>query len=436
MTIIALAILLFVLSFQNCSEGSSPSLSDSPTTPLSLDQVVLPLEKSKNERFNIVWLEPQSINISVLGREGQATSEDLRKVLQTYKRMGIATLVVAYSEFLNQILFKSQKEWSYVSFNKNDKGEILTSTVHSKSSYNGLLKDGDFMDVLMMEAEALGLNVYLGLSRTGDLHLLGDIYHTVKGDPEAMVFPGYDVNARLNTALFYSKQVANELWSRYSGNPSFSGWYLTHETSCLDVGLNYYRPMAEYLKHISPKQKVMISPLSNAKSCFSTKSYLDLVEENKNLIDVYAYQDSIGAGSLYVNGIPQNLYSDAARIQRIVELMDGRLEELKLIHAQTGTQFWMNTEAWEMKGTSCPLGELEGDGSGNRYGCPYPGDWSRVSVQLKNWAEYTPHLMLNEGFSQFDFDIGLLSFSDPVNRHKAKAFTNQYLGYLLGKDSL
>jgi len=97
-----------MLFYQNCSEVSHSEFGDDgdSLSSIDLEQVILPLGKTQDKRFNIVWLEPQSINPSVVGREGQMSSSDLREILKAYKRIGITQVVVAYSEFLSQIRFK------------------------------------------------------------------------------------------------------------------------------------------------------------------------------------------------------------------------------------------------------------------------------------------------------------------------------------------
>jgi len=284
----------------------------------------------------------------------------------------------------------------------------------------------------MDEAARQSLQVLIGLSRTGDLYLLPDYENSLR--PGGVLrFPGRDMNSRFTAAEYYTKATAKDLYEQYGHSPAFAGWFLTHETDCLDVGMRYFQPMGQYLKGLSPGKKVGISPHAEGRVCFSNTpsgsiSYFGIVDANKAWIDTYAYQDSLGAASLtmadtyysayaaayygkifnifsttpYTGHLAVvNYFTDAARYQRIGELNStGRLLSLKQMHAQTGTWFWMNTVGWEMNGI-CPKGTpTPAPGNPNaRYGCAYAGPWSRLQVQLDTWNQYTPHLMLNEGFA-------------------------------------
>jgi hypothetical protein len=211
--------------------------------------------------------------------------------------------------------------------------------------------------------------------------------------------------------------MATDLNSQYGNRKSFEGWYLAHETNCLDVGANYFYPISAFLKTISNK-KVMISPTVDARMCFGG-SLLDFATNYKGLIDIYSYQDTVGAGTIHVNGYGAYYYSLAARNQRIYQLVNsGLLYSLKLIHAQTGTEFQINAEGWEMDGS---VG----------YGGAYAGDWSRIQTQLNAYSTYTENIMLNEGFLLFDFGLKTLSFeNDSKNYSSATKFTEDYINYL------
>lgn len=364
-------------------------------------------------RFHILWLEPLKLRatrgaVTTMG----VTSGELRAMVQNYKRLGFYTLVVAYTEYADYFMYKAGS-FSYYS---KDLGQTVKANDAARNY--GLLADGgDFLSVLMDEARLQNLKVILGLGRTGDLNLVIDMATKANGgtvsEPSGNTIS--DRVARVNQA---ARDLAHDLYVKFGGNPAFGGWYLSHETHCIDQGMRLYAPVATYLRSLTPAKDVMISPTPNATSCDSKKTLLQVVDENKNLVNIYAYQDAIGAGARFINGISSYQYTDSARAAAISDLIPV-FNNLKLIHAQTGTFFWVNTEAWRMDGPT--------------YGNSYPGAWSGVKTQMNQWAALSPYvgnLMLNEGFLMFDFGIEDAKLRDSASQQKAAQFTRDYLLYL------
>ncbi len=364
-------------------------------------------------RFHILWLEPLLLRATrgALNSMG-VTSNEVRLMVQKYKQLGFYTLVIAYTEYADYFMYRPGA-FSYYS---KDLQQNIDSAEPSRNL--GVLKDGgDFLSVFMDEAKNQQLNVILGLGRTGDLNLVIDMATKANGGSVAEP-SGNTIAERIARVNQASRDLAHDLYLKFANNPAFGGWYLAHETHCLDQGMALYKPVASYLKSLTPSKDIMISPPANATSCNVENSLLQIVEENKNLINIYAYQDAIGAGTRFINGISSYEFTDEARNNTTNELIP-IFNNLKLIHAQTGTFFWINTEAWRMDG---PV-----------YGNSYPGAWFNVQSQIDKWAALSPYkgnLMLNEGFLMFDFGIENAKLRSSSDQQKADQFTRDYMLYL------
>lgn len=414
-----------LMAFQNCGgfDGSRTDISshtssmvDQPNNTTATPLQTFSLNTAKT-RFNILFLEPGNLGM-LQQRPGSAT---IRAMIAKYQEIGIDTLFIAYSELFDCFYYNPSRSYSFFS---EGSGTTVNSLTAAKC---GTLSDNtNYLDVVMQETAARGMRVILGLTRAGDIYLTVDIHskNAIGLTQYVAEKPGHTVSERITRTVNANKAMAADLLGKYGAYSSFGGWYLTHETNCLDEGLAIYKPIAQYLKQISPSKSVVISPPADAAAkmvCTDrSKTYLQLVEENKNLIDVYLYQDAIGAGTY--NGAYH--YTDTARQQQM-DYLTGVFNELKLIHAQTGTWLWFNTEAWRMNGYC--------NGKYPEYGCSYSGTWTEVQKQMNKWASlslYKGNLMLNEGFLSLDFKIAGAGFADAAKRAKAQAFTNEYRAYL------
>lgn len=367
-----------------------------------------------NPRFNSLWLEPDSLSF---GRNGQITSADLRAMVREYKQMGIGTVVVAYTEHFDSFLFTPQQNYSFYSYSNN-----VTVSSMNPNQRRGLLSDGDFLGVLLDESSKQGMKVILGLSNGGDPHLTIDLYAKVKNGQTTYVpeTVGKTLNDRIMQATNIQVAVAKDLAAQYGSYSALQGWYIPHEESeCLDTGNNLYTGVATALKAATPGKIIMLSPTVDVKVCFNAQTYAQAVTASK--ADIIAYQDGLGSGYRRINGIGQNLYTEAARDARRTEITP-ILQGLKAAHGSAGAQFWINTELWRMDGT-CP--------SNGGYGCSFPGDWTSAKKQLFAWSAIAPgNLMMNEGFLNFDFGIERAKLSNSAHQALAGGYTTDYRTYL------
>ncbi len=397
---------------------STRGLQNQRVAPRPLTKTEKEEEAANNGPFEVVWIEPHNLNQNVTPRTGAVTTSDVRQVVQFYKQKGIHTIVVAYAEYLDCFLYTPQKDFSFYSYNT---GKTINSK--DKNHFCKLVSDGDFFTVLLDEASKQNMKVIIGLSRGGDLALLEDIDAKIRTNSTLHIpeTSGKTINDRISQTYNVSIAVAEDLYAQYGSYPAFYGWYIAHETDCLDIGNNIYIPIADSLKEITPQKKVMISPTADAKICYNNQSYEQAI--NLSEVDIYAYQDTIGSGYRRIDNIGDNFYTEASRNIRIRELED-LFKKLKSAHDNTNTDYWINVEAWRMDGT-CPVN--------NGYGCNFPGDWTSVVKQITAWEKSSVRpdaLMLNEGLTQFDFGIKNMTVMDAANRVRAEVFTRNYLEYI------
>lgn len=435
---------LGILEFILCCGMLSPVFG--LTIGQNADQYKENFSPKTRSHFESIWLEPAALS----QRKGTVGSQNIDKMFDRFKQYGIKKIVVAYSHLNNAFLYQPRDVYSFTAYTVGAPGNFTSGIVNSWESKNlsPTLGDKYIINAIMESAKKYGMTVYLGLSQTGDTYYLNDTENLVRGNIDGMMIkpnsvPYFD---RYRQNINASISIAHDLYKQFeSYGPTLEGWYLPQETSCLDIGLDYYyRPVATSLKQSYPDKKIMVSPAANPRVCFAQEgplgyeTYLRLVGEtvtvgarNLKLIDVYNYQDGLGAGSFVENNGVKNYYDDAHRLSRMLQLYP-RFQQLKLVHAQAGTEFWINTEVWEMDGTCTD----RSDG----YCKPYTGTFfsddpnvfDRGYNQLLNYAgRFGCTLMLNEGFSSFNHEFfGLTPLADPKAQTTSLEFTLKYEAYL------
>lgn len=396
--------------------NSSLPASTSGTVTTSTTSTTSEISTSPS-KFKTIWIEPLQL---VMTRKGQATVEDVKNLVKEYKKLGFERIIIAYTlDFNDRFLYKPTFNWSFESYKATSSPRQVIST--DPMNYNQLLNDGDFIQAILSEADTQNIEVYLGLSRTGDLYLLNDIENKLKGHPASSLTvwekPGQTVTDRLTGAINASTNVAKDLLSLYNTHTSFKGIYLPHEVSCIDIGNNYFQYASAAIKKLDPTKKIIISPTMDSKVCFNTSTY------DKEIIasgaDEILYQDTIGAGTLNINGFSDYLYNDSARDQRILSGKE-LLKNLKAFHDKTNVIFSINTEAWRMDGLCRPI----------RYGCAFPTSMESLIKQITPWLDITKNLMLNEGLLMFDFNINNLKSTDARILANSEKFTQDYKTFL------
>jgi|GEM_PF-1696163 len=272
--------------------------------------------------FQAGWLDLLGLLRSVYPRNRDATEEELRAVVDSMHRLGMRMAMVTYVEFQGHFFYPSA-----IRFHDRDMGK---ETAGSWLAY-------DAVEAILSQADRHGMHVVLGLGRGGDMGLTGEGI----GNPE-----------RLQASIAIGRQVAEELWARYGRHPSLYGWYLTHETNDLVSAAAYYDPLADLCHALAPDKPVMVAPAGTPIG--------DSAVIRRSHVDVFAYQDAVGAG--YMPGV--YTYDPERRLATLEELYtdyQGR-------HQGTGKHLWTDLEIWEM--------------AGPEYRDPYPPAWSRVARQL------------------------------------------------------
>jgi len=254
-----------------------------------------------------------------------------------------------------------------------------------------------------------------------------DLYSNVKNGSTQYVPQtlGHTLNDRISQSTMVATEVAKDLQAQYGSYSALTGWYVPHEESaCLDTGNNIYTAIGNALHTATPGKLVMISPTADVKVCFNNQTYAQALTASK--ADIVAYQDGLGAGYGFLNGLGHYFYTDSARDQRIAGITQA-LKDLKAAHATAGIQFWINTELWRMDG-SCP--------SNGGYGCAFPAAWASAKKQLASWSAFASDLMMNEGFLNLDFGIPEAKLSNAANQSIAANFTSDYQHYLTSSEAL
>jgi hypothetical protein len=275
------------------AEGGWPLTVVASTTP------ALPM-------FQGGWIEPLALAGGVYGREQDMTEQELREVIDAVHRLGMNTLIITYVEYMGYFYYPSKLRF----YDRDLKREV------SKQRF-----DFDVVGTILSQAERNGMHVFVGLSRAGDLNLLWEFDQ-----------PGWDQRLRYN--LDVGRRMAHELWQRYGRYRSFYGWYLTHEMNDLARASAYYDLMADICHGFSPDKPVMVAPAGTPK--------IDRATLEKSRIDIFCYQDAVGAGY-----VPYEYTYDPGKRLAQLDLVYSWYEKL---HAGSGKHLWADLEVWERAG--------------------------------------------------------------------------------------
>jgi hypothetical protein len=187
------------------------------------------------------------------------------------------------------------------------------------------------------------------------------------------------------------------LWERYGHHRSLYGWYLTHEMNDLGRASAYYDPVAAYCRSLSPDMPVMCAPAGTP--------IIDKEALRRSKVDIFAYQDSAGAGY-----VPYRYTYDPENRIRMLDQVFGSYRKL---HEGTEKHLWADLEIWEMDGSA-------------GYAKAYPPPFSRVKRQIETEAKYVEMLTAYE----------VLGFLEPprsgwrLKDRRAAALYRDYAAYL------
>jgi hypothetical protein len=233
----------------------------------------------------------------------------------------------------------------------------------------------DAVLVSLQRAQAKGIKVWLGLNWTDDW------------------WNNYANNQTWLTNEFnLSKQVAQELWNRYSSySSSIAGFYLTMEVDNVNFPdsttenrmITVYNDVATYI-HTNMGKPVMVAPFFNEASGRNASDYA--AQWGRIVagapLDVVALQDGIGVGH--------------ASVATIASWLSPMRTAIK--NARPATEFWSDLETCLTDFTAAPVSrviqQLEAEKayvdkfttfSFNHYDSPQQGH----TTQYNDWKAYT-----------------------------------------------
>ena len=140
-------------------------------------------------------------------------------------------------------------------------------------------------------------------------------------------------NGTWKEEIAINRRFMQEVKERYGSSPSFTGWYLTHETSHRRFHFReIYTELSEHAKTLTPDKPVLISPFYPSRKVYADEG-LDPGEFADNwrqmlqgitTIDFAAFQDGTAP----------------------IELLDQYLARAKEVMDELGIQLWSNVETF------------------------------------------------------------------------------------------
>jgi hypothetical protein len=301
-----------------CRVSGEEAYDASYTWPLE----VIACETRALPLLQIGWLDPGAIASMPPGADANRRAmneEDLRSAIDRYQELGIAGLIITYPEDIH-----------------SGGGLYYPTRVFAEQPSRAAF---DVVGTILNQASKNDQHVFVGLGRGPDLLL---------------TWTGFDDERRQQAALAHSMKMATELWVLYGHEPSFYGWYLTHEANDIaQASRAYYDPMADFLRTFEADKPVLISPAG------TPILSRDILARSK--VDIFAYQDAVGSG--YVP------YENTFDPERRIAMLEEVYSSYAAAHRDSGKHLWANLEIWQMDGPE--------------YGHSYPPKFQRVRRQLQ-----------------------------------------------------
>lgn len=304
------------------------------------------------------WFDPGAVLPSVYPANRPMNAQDVRSEVNAAHAVGVDTLIITYSEYV-----------------LNGWGSFYPSESFSSTA------SFDVVGTILDQASQNGQRVYVGLGRGNDLNLTWD---------------GFNDPARNAAALAHDTLVAGELWERYADEPSFYGWYIAHEAN--DIGpasTAYYNNVVDMLRGFEADKPVMISP--------SGTPIISPAILSNSKVDVFAYQDAVGAGY-----VPYVYTYDP---QQRIAMLHAAYASYAAAHSGTEKHLWTNLENWQMNGPN--------------YTNAYPADISRVLTQLDIEKNYVDVISSYEWFGFMEAPTSTVNMWG----QRAKNLYNGYRNY-------
>lgn len=373
-----------------------------------------PMAQVPPPAFHGVWLEPAALGFFAWPVPESA----LRQLVQWYHAHGMDLLLVAYVEFGGCLYYPSHLavQWTdYSSCQLNTQTYWYTCASPPKVVFplaNGgdrcpWVGTYDFVEVLLSEADRLGMKVMLGLGRSGDWAFalaLEDYYLFAKDAIPNQIDPVL-LNTRLGTIWTVSTAIAQDLWTRYKHHTALNGFIINHELTCYDVMRNLTDPVTTTVKQLtSPTLPVMVTPYS-VRTCIVPTSAIP-EQIRAGAVDIFLYQDAVGSSAT------APAFEGDPRI-RIAELPQ-EYREIAGWHATGGKALWASVEIWR----AAPNWDQRDSLTGPWY--------TEGAVQLRHAAHVAQMVVVNEGLFYIDHAIPALTLPQWAKYTTGRLFTQDY----------
>lgn len=180
--------------------------------------------------------------------------EDWALQFDTFKQDNIDTVIIIRVGFADSAMYKS---------------EVMKTTLYD---------DEDLVEILLKEAERVGINLYIGLY---DTH-----YY--------WAFNDWDNEVAINKELIY------ELYERYNKFSAFKGWYMCHECSLHTHSPKVWQPLCETIRSLDKERPIITSPRYHGPKAdpkwpvppdVHVKHFDYILNEMQGLISAYAFMD-------------------------------------------------------------------------------------------------------------------------------------------------
>jgi hypothetical protein len=363
--------------------------------------------------YQVAWIEPGNLFAGFYGRT--IFPDVYLAYLRHLKSIGVRTLVLAYSEYnigSEQCAYYKNTGFSGYPFCSrlaiydymgSAYYDVATGTTHDVSG------GFDVVERTLSYADQLNMKVIIGLGKAQDENFGVDLAAYLFMIPSATINGPLSANleARKQNIIQKETQVATDIWRSYGNHKSFYGFYLTHETNCLDhLRIHNYDPLAREIRRIMPPDKlIMVSPPLLSQACTSGQSLASEISQLE--ADIVAYQDGAGAGiAPNYAGYPTTTWN----AWNAIYSMPTYFAQRALAHAQTNKHIWSNLELWRMTGVS-----------GYSSNGAYSGTWYEASTQINSAAPYVGQIMVNEGLRYFypSCQKGLKLPTEPIGQSYA-----------------
>jgi hypothetical protein len=141
------------------------------------------------------------------------------------------------------------------------------------------------------------------------------------------------LNGTWKEEIQINKKFMKEIFDLYGDYPSFTGWYLSHETSHRRFNFsNIYKELSEFAKELTLEKSVLISPFYPSKKIYP-ENFLTPEEFNDNWHQILSD----------INSIDYIAFQDGTVS---LDELDSYLQSAKKLTDELGIELWNNVETF------------------------------------------------------------------------------------------